>query len=77
MENACQRVNQTTVDIMRSSRVMGGGAGAPGQYGMPQQVYIYSLFEVLSRLSCANTLCIFLPCVPFLCYQCGIEQHST
>lgn len=35
MENARQRVNQTTVEIMRASRV-GGGAGVPGQYGMPQ-----------------------------------------
>lgn len=41
MENARQRVNQTTVDIMRSSRVQGGAAGGmPGQYGMPQQVII-------------------------------------
>ena len=45
MENARQRVNQTTVDIMRSSRVVSGGAGgAPGQYGMPQQVLFFILY---------------------------------
>jgi hypothetical protein len=38
MDNARQRVNQTTVDIMRSSRLQQPGAGMPGQYGMPQQV---------------------------------------
>jgi hypothetical protein len=37
MENARQRVNQTTIDIMRASRVQPGGM--PG-YGMPQQVRV-------------------------------------
>ena len=36
MENARQRVNQTTVDIMRASKVGGAGGNVPGQYGMPQ-----------------------------------------
>jgi len=34
MENARQRVNQTTIEIMRASRVGGGGMN---QYGQPQQ----------------------------------------
>lgn len=42
MENARQRVNQTTVDIMRASKVGGGGGNVPGQYGMPQVCTIAS-----------------------------------
>jgi hypothetical protein len=39
MDNARQRVNQTTVDIMRAARSQPAGmaAGMPGQYGMPMQ----------------------------------------
>ena len=37
MDNARQRVNQTTVEIMRASRQQAVQPGMPGQYGMPQQ----------------------------------------
>lgn len=61
MENARQRVNQTTVEIMRASRVQAGSV--PGQYGMPQVWYMVLVVVVVVHVcvyACRHVCILFL-----------------
>ena len=59
MENARQRVNQITVDIMRASRVQPTG-GMAGGYGMPQQQQVCTLYSIV-QLHTLLPLLLLLP----------------